>query len=190
MFDRLRSDLAKRLGVLIDRFEDIERRASKQASDESLSSRLGLGGSSGIFDEIELKAREQTGLCADAIEALLIRRAFPVMFKSGVKRAEGFAEQCAAILIQAECGAAAGREAAREKLGLKLHSQTSVINNVSASLEQTSPFDQRKIDALRMATHDSRLPEDVRDKMEQTLSMAEAIQRHSQSNPPTENHKT
>jgi hypothetical protein len=100
MFERTRSELVKRLKALIDRFESIVNRARAINSDALQASRFGFPADQSVplTTEIALKAEEQMGLCGESITHLLVDRSLPLIFKSGVSKAERFADQCEARL--------------------------------------------------------------------------------------------
>jgi hypothetical protein len=118
MFERSRKDLVDRLAKLIDRFDVILERA-KDWQDKSIQAqRLGLNpsGTDPLIWEIQSKVIEQQGLCGESITLLLKDRAFPLMFKGGVKRAEAFAGQCEAELDRFDTAESAGKAAFQERM--------------------------------------------------------------------------
>ena len=59
MFERSRQDLVRRLRALSLRYQVISARAHERSAKASFAIRLGLGGSTEIFNEIEAKALEK-----------------------------------------------------------------------------------------------------------------------------------
>ena len=115
MLERMRSNLTTRLAILIGRFDQIDSRAQKWQDDFSFGVEAGMGPNDSLptVCEISTKANEQADLCSQAMDELLERRAFPLIFRNAVKRAERFADQCEFILQQLDDGAEAGRKAFR-----------------------------------------------------------------------------
>ena len=122
MFEKTRSDLVKRLKVLLDRFDTICDRATTVRAEGVLAVRLGLGDNGQallLLNEVIAKAGEQAGLCGQSITHLLVDRAFPPMFKTGVSKAEKFAEQCETILSQFDMGKQLGKQAFQDRFGVR-----------------------------------------------------------------------
>jgi len=118
MFEKTRRDLVDRLGKLIDRYDVILKRAQSWQDKAAQAQRLGLnpGGVDPVIFEIRGKVIEQQGLCGESITLLLVDRAFPLMFRGGVKRAEAFAAQCEAVLDNFDNAESAGRVAFHERM--------------------------------------------------------------------------
>lgn len=118
MFEKTRKDLVNRLGDLIDRFDEIAKRADDWIDKGQFAERQGLGaGMLRVLHEIGVKAREQSTVRSDSITHLLRDRALPLMFKSGVRKAEVFATQCEAVLSEFDSAEQAGKQAFRERFG-------------------------------------------------------------------------
>jgi hypothetical protein len=106
-------DLVDRLSKLMDRYEIILERAMDWQSKAELAQRLGVNpaGPDPLIFEIQSKVNEQLGLCGESITLLLKDRAFPIMFKKSVKKAEAFADQCEAVLASFDLAEQAGKAA-------------------------------------------------------------------------------
>lgn len=119
MFEKMRSDLVKRLGTLIDRFLAIQKRAHSELADARLAARLGLSANDAvsIYSEIALKAEEQAGVCGEAITEMLVNRALPLIFKRSVGKAENFADQCESVLDEMELAKSAVKMAFKDRFG-------------------------------------------------------------------------
>ncbi|WP_093398843.1 hypothetical protein [Sphingomonas sp. OK281] len=121
MFEQMRSDLAARLKVLMNRFDAIVTRADHIRSDAEQAQRLGLpaGQTISLVTEIFSKADQQLGLCGESITLLLVNRSLPLMFKRDVSKAEDFAKQCEARLNEIDHARQTGREAFRSRFAIQ-----------------------------------------------------------------------
>ena len=120
MFERMRSDLVRRLSSLMDRYEAISRRAQEALKFADTATRLGLGANDQLaltVIEVASKSVEQAGLCGQAATQLTVGLAFPPIYKRSVTKAETFADQCEQILSQFEGGQMEGRRAFERKFG-------------------------------------------------------------------------
>ena len=120
MFDGMRSKLSKRLGILMDRFTDIEKRAKVKIDEVEFAVRAGLGtgGNFEILDEIAVKSRQQGDVSGQAIQELLMHRALPLIFARSVTKAERFADMCEQLLDSFDLAEQAGKRAFRARFGI------------------------------------------------------------------------